>query len=284
MTILSMGCTKACFDTQQGWHRDGGSEQSGASSSHTFLQKTLPRSKCSRIRAELAGGGEPLVGPAVHRTRQGDGPLLTAGTTGEPQRGTAGGQPQQSPHASPPGETTPNAHPQPLALAVRRVPSKSPRAGSAASMSLGGAAVLPVSRLLGSGPSACRRTAGKTQNNMYQERALGELISSHTWLWIAQHIPQDTAGEETPLPVTLRQRLAPALPSCAAGFAVAVSTGSAAGTGRRAARLRGADRQHQALLPAAIPGDKTEQNIAVLQVQRHHHHWDARRSAPSPAR
>lgn len=87
MTILSMGCTKACSDTQQGWHRDGGSEQSGASSSHTFSQKTLPRSKCSRIRAELAGGGEPLVGPAVHRTRQGDGPLLTPGTTGEPAAG-----------------------------------------------------------------------------------------------------------------------------------------------------------------------------------------------------
>lgn len=82
MTVLSMGCTRACFDTQQGWHRGGGSEQSGASSSHTFLQKTLPRSKCSRIRAELAGGGEPLVGPAVRRTRQGDGPLLTAGTAG----------------------------------------------------------------------------------------------------------------------------------------------------------------------------------------------------------
>ena len=87
MTILSMGCTRGCFDTQRGWHRDGGSEQSGASSSHTFLQKTLPRSKRSRIRAELAGGGELLVGPAVCRTRQGDQPTLTPGTMAEPTVG-----------------------------------------------------------------------------------------------------------------------------------------------------------------------------------------------------
>lgn len=74
-----------------------------------------------------------------------------------------------------------------LDLIIGWVLYESPRAGPVASMSLGRAATLLASQLLGSGPSACKRTAGKTQNNMYQESALGELISSRTWLWIAQH-------------------------------------------------------------------------------------------------
>lgn len=235
------------------------------------------------------------MGPAVCRTRQGDGPILTLGTTAKPTVGYCWRKSQQSPHRLPPGEGIPNTHPQPLALAVSWAPFKSPCAGPVASMSFGGAATLLASRPLGSRPSACRRTAGKTQNNMYQESALGELISSHTWLWIAQHIPQDTAGEETLLLVTLQQHLVPALPSCTSGFTIMVSTSSTAGTGGRAAQMQGADQQRQGLLPTVIPGDQTQQNTTALQVQRHrlpvhgakhhqhHHHWDAQHSTPSPA-
>lgn len=72
----------------------------------------------------------------------------------------------------------------------------------------------------GLGAKACSRTAGKTQNNVFQESALGELISSHTWLWVAQHSPQDTAGEET---LTIRQHLTPALQSYMVSCAIIVT-------------------------------------------------------------
>lgn len=189
MPILSMGCTRGCFDAQQGWHRGG--EWSGASSSHAFLQKTLPRSKCSCVRAELTGGTEPLMRPTERRTRQGDGPILTLGTAAEP----TGGYRWRTVTAEPPWPPSWGGHPKHppsaeglmLDLVISWMLYKSPRAGSVAGVSLGGAATLLASQLLGSGPSACKRTAGKTQNNMYQESALGELISNRTWLWIAQH-------------------------------------------------------------------------------------------------
>jgi len=172
-----------------------GHEWPGASSSHAFLQKTLPRSKHFRVRAEFPGGREPLVGPAVRPARQGDGPSNQA----------HGGAWLQESHSGVPMAPLPGRAPKhpPLSQAVSQVLYESPRAGSVASVSLGRAATLLVSWLLGSGPGACGMTAGRTQNNAYQESALGELSSSHTWLGIAQRIPRDTTGEETPLPVPL---------------------------------------------------------------------------------
>lgn len=130
----------------------------------------------------------------------GDGSILTSGMTAEPTGGYRWKTVTEQSSWPPSWGGTPNTHPQLLALAVSRRLPESPRAGSMGSMSLGRAAMLLVSQLLGSGPSACSRTAGKTQNTTYQERALGELISSHTWLGTAQHIPRDTTGAETLLP------------------------------------------------------------------------------------
>lgn len=170
MTILSMGCTRGHFDTQRGWHRDRGSKQSEASSSHAFLQKTLPRSKCFCVRAELAGGRELLMGPTVRRTRQGHGPILTPDTAAKPTVGYC----WRTVTAESPRPPSWGAHPKHLllasgsmlALAISRALYESPHAGSAASVSLSEAATLLASWLLVSGPSACRRTAGKTQNDM----------------------------------------------------------------------------------------------------------------------
>lgn len=123
--------------------------------------------------------------------------MLALARMAEAREGSAGGQAQLRPC---PGEGTLNT----LVL-------QEPRAGSVASTSSAGrpSAAVPAAGL---GAKACSRTAGKTQNNAFQESALGELISSHTWLWVAQNSPQDTAGEET---VTIWQHLTPALHGCA---------------------------------------------------------------------
>lgn len=115
----------------------------------------------------------------------------------------------------------------------------------------GPAAAVPAAGL---GAKACSRTAGKTQNNVYQESALGELISSCT-------VPKTLQGRK----LCYYQAAPHPSPAKLHGGCAIVVTAATSG-----------DQTSKPLLSGCKGTDS-------LFMKQHHQHGDVQCSAPSPA-
>lgn len=273
MTILSVGCTRGCFDAQQGGRRDGGSEQSGGSSFHSLLQNTLPRPKCSHSREELAGSGVVLVAPqyAEHGEVMGlswhwSG-WLSPPTAGHHWRtGTAE---SLWPH---PGEGTLNTHawPQPL-----------PSAGCCGALTQALWSAHPsAGRPRCCCPGCWAPSQGLQQNSRKntEQRVPGKCIrrahqEPHLALDSTAQSPRHRRGGNS-VTGTIRQHLTLVLPSCVVSCAVAMTP---AVTSRTAA-TPGDQTSKPPLLSRCKGTDSLCMELSTTSM------GNVRCSAPSPAR